>query len=428
MCSRPASKTRCGDAVRRLAAAAVLPLAALGGAPAAAADWLAHVRSTDSAIFQHNLDDRLASLQQRAGAGALPEAEARELARLLYLRGQLLNDVGAMEQALAVLRPLPASAAVSTQRASIQLSLHRFDDAAAELAQHGARDAGREAAVLQAELWWNRGRTREAWQLLEQVLADSRNPLLYARKAGWLIAQGRLAAAQQQLDLARSHLTDPHPVPAVWLYLGQARLLSAQGRHDEAYAVLLSAQRRLPRHVPLLEALAAAERRNGLQQQAIERLRLAIALSPDPHLPMQLARLLPPAQRAPWLAEAERRFAQMARDYAPVYAAEAAAYYLEQARHAQAAQALSLLPPAARGLHDWVLAAAVEAAGGRRQQALDALRAARASGQFARAPYCRAAALYAALDAPAESAALAETVTHQSGRPCPANPDLEEEA
>ena len=419
MCSRPTVEWA---RLRRTAAA--LLLAATAMTPAGAADWLAHVRSTDSAIFYHNLDEQLAALQQRRRAASLAEEDALALARLLFLRGQLQNDAHAMAAALDALASLPPTPAVLAQQAGICLGLHRFDEAARIL----ERTPGREAAVLQAELWWNRGQSQAAWRQLERLLEGSNDALLHARKAAWLMEQGRLAAAQQQLEAARNQLSDPHPVPAVWLSMGQARLLSAQGRHVDAYALLLAALRRLPRHVPLLEALAAAERRQGQPRRAAERLQLAMTLSPDPHLPVQLARLLPADQQGPWLAEAEQRFARMMRRYPQVYAVEAAEFYAGQARHGEAAQALALLPPAARGLRDWVLAAGIEAAGGRRQQALDALRAARGSGQYAKAQYCRAALLYARLAAPDEAAALEAIVKHHSDRDCPAANDLEEDA
>ncbi|MYM22180.1 hypothetical protein GTP46_05940 [Duganella sp. FT135W] len=407
-----------GGAKRWLAGCAVA-LATL--APLAAADWLEHVPSTDSTIFYHNLSDRIAVLQRSRLAGTLPDDEAIDLARLLHLQGQLVTDVSAMGAALDVLRTLQVTTTVQAVQAAIYLSLHRFEDADKLLAQ--MNDA--QASVLQAESWWNRGRQSAAWRQLDQLLEDNATPLLYARKGVWLMEQGQFDLAQQQLELARAHLSDPHPLLAASLYLGQARLLTEQGKHEQAYLILLAALQRLPLYVPLLDALATAEVRRGERTKAIERLRLAISLSPDPHLLNHLTHLLPPDQQGPWLVQAERRYVQMMHSYPQVYAAGAAQFYFERARYRDAERALSSLRPSTRSVQVWVLAATIDTAAGNRLQALDALRAARRSGQYVWKPYCQAAALYSALSLPDDAAAMSAAIANHGGRACPSAEDQE---
>ncbi|MBV8633196.1 MAG: hypothetical protein JO002_01790 [Burkholderiaceae bacterium] len=105
--------------------------------------------------------------------------------------------------------------------------------------------------------------------------------------------------------------------------------------------------------------------------------------------------------------------------YPQLYAAGAAQYYYELERYRDAEQALSRLRPATRNLAVWVLAATLNAAAGHRLQALDALQAARRSGQYLWKPYCQAAALYSALGLPDDAAAISAEIASHGSSACP---------
>jgi tetratricopeptide (TPR) repeat protein len=296
-------------------------------------DPLFTMASTSNAIFIHNLNSQLRHLKNKLKQRPHDVHSHRAMAHNLWQKGLIYSDMALIEQAAKHVDTIVSFAGNLAQtyllRAKINMSLHRFDAARADLNQ---RQQGPEAKVLLQQLNWLDG-TGELTDS-NTVLKATDSTASWAGLASYLLAQQQPQRANIALNHAINNIRDSHPIVLISLHLLKSQWATATNKPALALAHLKSAVARLPHHVGALEGLAAAYQDLGNNQSAISCLQKARQQSADPHLSGLLAQAYDNNGRKQdavlMRQNAIDGYTQMLARFPHAYAGEAAHYFLLQ--------------------------------------------------------------------------------------------------
>jgi len=306
-------------------------------------------RTTDGVLAASNIDTLIAAREVAVGRDPRWAGERAVLVDLLQTRGQLFGHLEDYDRAEAV-----ADAAVEKAphlpeswlaRASSRLTLHRFQDALADLAQAQQRGADADAVeALQASALLAEGHTDDALPLRRHAVQRWASTSNLTALAVAEIAAGDFAQANTHLDAAVRAFHDVAPFPLVFIDFQRALMAEEAGDLDRASARYRSVLRRLPSHVQAAVHLAAIELVRGHAEAAASVL-APLGNSDDPEILSLRADVL---ERRQQKDEAERlrrrveaRYRALVERHPEAFADHAARFLL--ARDAPRALALARL-------------------------------------------------------------------------------------
>ncbi|QDE88208.1 hypothetical protein BHS06_04155 [Myxococcus xanthus] len=291
-------------------------------------------------IYLRNLAGQIFSLEGLLAREPGNQDVRVELSQALHMRGRYRGDLDALQRALALLDAAtaraPGDARLYALRATQQLFLHRFAQAADDLAR--ARALGASEALLaecQRELDWNQGRYQEAERAIRQAAAERPSVWTLARLARLEHDLGRDFEAEQAFARAEDLIADPNPVPVAWLNLQRGHHHLVLGDHQRAAPFFREAVRRLPGHVAALEHLAETLHLQGHDAEALTLYTQALKDTGDAPVPEVLSGmasvLLSQGKKdeaARLVERAARRYEQLLRTHPEAMAWHAAEFFL----------------------------------------------------------------------------------------------------
>lgn len=293
--------------------------------------------TTSGTIALVNLDAQISGRQALACQGRLTVAEQAGLLELITLRGQILGRIADYEQVVAeaeqLVRDACAEPLAYLARARARATFHLFTQALDDLATaerlgiDPAQSDTERAPVLQAL-----GCYDQAEALLHQAVQRRPGFESFGALAGLHAERGDTASAEALFDVSRARYRGLSPFPLALLDLQRGRMWLKQGSLSRARPWFEAARRRLPACAPAQGHLAAVEAAQGDATSAIDRLRLLVDSSDDPHYTGQLARTLAETGRTSearhWRATAAARYDQLCTRYPEAFADHAARFRL----------------------------------------------------------------------------------------------------
>ena len=359
-------------------------------APSASAGAVETRRTTDGAIAVGNLDAQIAGNERLARDRPLSVKERASQAELLTQRGQILGRVSDYEAAAALAEGLvqeaPADPNAWLARARSRATLHRFNDALADLDEAAARGAlpnvidGVRVGILQAT-----GKEAEAFPIRHRLSETKQDILTLGAEATLRAARGELDEAERLFAAAIASYRDVSPFPVAWVEFQRGLMWMREDELERARAFLAAAHRRLPQHAQAQGHLGEVEAALGHVEDAVALLRPLAETSEDPDYAAQLARILGEAGRAdeakPWRERAAARYDALMAKHPEAYADHAAEFWLaagnDPARALQFAERNLALRPTVRA---WELVMRAAHAKGDRARACAAANGAREAG------------------------------------------------
>jgi tetratricopeptide (TPR) repeat protein len=309
------------------------------------------LRTTDGTIALSNLEAQIDGLELCAARGGLASHAWSELIDLITLRAQILGRIADYERAsaLAEQRALdaPADGLAFLTRAATRASLHRFDEALADLdtAERLGTDHQPEAeraAVLQAV-----GRYDEA-MALRRTAAECRADFESLAGLASLHAElGQIAAAEIWFDESCRRFRSVSPFPIAQLEFQRGHMWLGHGDLNCARHWFEAAWRRLPAYAQAEGHLAEVEYELGERDSAVARLRRLASSADDPDYVAQLVRMLAETGKVietdMWRKRAEERFEQIVARHPAAFADHAAEFWLSVGNDPQRALSLAKL-------------------------------------------------------------------------------------
>jgi tetratricopeptide (TPR) repeat protein len=305
--------------------------------------------TTNGVIALTNLQAQIDSLEAQVAAGHPTVAQSSDLIDLLTLRGQILGRIADYERAAALaeqsVQATPLSGRAFLARARTQATLHRFDEALANL--DAAERLGLQSATLDVE----RAAILQAFGHYDQALvlrreaAERRTDFAaLGGLAGLQAERGEIVEAEQLFSEARKRYEGVSPFPVALLDFQRGVMWLEQGEFHAARAWFNAALGRLPAYVAAAGHLAEVDVLLGQRNAAINRLRPLTALSDDPEYTAQLAGLLYEEGRvreaSHWRTMAAARYDELLMRHPAAFADHAAEFWL--AAGADAERALQL--------------------------------------------------------------------------------------
>lgn len=345
-------------------------------------------RTTSGETYLHNLDGRIAGLEERH-AQSHSTRDVEKLASALYHRYRLLGRLADGERALALMTavdPEQFSGDGQLLLGIVLTGFHRFEEAAA--AYDRAEKMGVNPDDLQQQrndLWVALG----DYQRLKDDFSRSNEPVanLYelAHRADLRVLKGDLAGAERQYWAAQTQYNDVSPVPLAWLHtqMGIAKLRF--GQFAEAKPFFEAAVARLPGYYLAEEHLAECEAQLGMLDAARERYRRVIEQTDgNPEFTAALAGV----ERDAGNNELADRLTRQAKDgyrdllekHLAGYAQHASEFYIETGEPQEALRLATLNAELRGDIGSVVLLASAQDANGERAKACASARRAHAFG------------------------------------------------
>jgi tetratricopeptide (TPR) repeat protein len=291
------------------------------------------LRTTDGVLAASNLNTLIEAREAAVARDSRWAVERAVLVDLLQTRGQLFGRLEDYDRAEVI-----ANAAVELApelpeswlaRASSRLTLHRFQDALADLDQAHQRGADADAVeALRASALLALGRTDDALPLRRHAVQRWASTSNLTSLAVAEIAAGDFPQASSHLDAAVRAFHDVAPFPLVFIDFQRALMAEEVGDLDRASARYRSVLRRLPGHMQAAVHLAAIELVRGHVESAASVL-APHATSDDPEVLALRADALERGQRA---AEAEHLRVQVEARYRALVARHPEAFADHAAR------------------------------------------------------------------------------------------------
>jgi Flp pilus assembly protein TadD len=285
--------------------------------------------TTDPAIALGNLDAMMAAQEHLLSRGAGPRVA---LVELLQARAQILGTVRDYDRAetlaeeAVALAPRDAEARIA--RASVRASLHRFDEALADLSQAAAQGADIDAP--RAAIFQARGDLQAALALRTSAVGRFAGTTAVGALAAAEAAAGDAAAAERDFDRAERAYRDVSPFPPAWIDFQRGLARERRADFAGAKAAYLAALARLPRHAAAAGHLAGIFAIEGNLSRA-EELLLPLAALDDPEYEGQLAAVLSrrdAANAARLRTDAAARYEALLARHPEAFADHAARFYL----------------------------------------------------------------------------------------------------
>lgn len=317
----------------------------------------APIRTTNGAIALFNLHAHIEGLELQSAQGRLTSRGGAELVDLFTLRGQILGCVAdyerAAERAEQLAREFPGEGVAFMARARSRASLHRFDEAVADLdVAERLGLAGPERDAERAAIFLATGRYEEALAIYRAAVEQRRSFETLGALAVFHAERGEVEDAERFFDESRARFRGVSPFGLAQLDFQRAHLWLVQGDLTRARDWLLAAWCRVPAYAPAEGHLAEVEAEMGEPETAIARLRHLAEVSDDPDYAAQLGRILGENGRreeaAPWLARAAVRYDELVARHPAAFADHAAEFCLTAGGDPQRAVRLAKLNAAIR--------------------------------------------------------------------------------
>jgi tetratricopeptide (TPR) repeat protein len=311
----------------------------------------ASLRTTDGTIALSNLEAQIDGLELCASHGDLASQAWCDLIDLVTLRGQILGRIADYERAsaLAEQRALdtPDDGIAFLARARTRASLHRFDEALADLdtADRLGADLGpaaERAAILQAV-----GRYDEAMALRRNAADCHADFESLAGLASLHAELGEIAAAETWFDESCRRFRSVSPFPIAQLEFQRGHMWLGHGDLNCARHWFEAAWRRLPAYAQAEGHLAEVEYELGDRNGAVARLRRLASGADDPDYAAQIARMLAEIGEVDeanlWCRHAEERYEQIVARHPAAFADHAAEFWLYVGGNPHRALSLAML-------------------------------------------------------------------------------------
>jgi tetratricopeptide (TPR) repeat protein len=313
--------------------------------------FCASPRTTDGTIALSNLEAHIDGLELCASRGDLASHEWCELIDLIALRAQILSRIADYERASALAEQYaldaPADGLAFLTRARTRASLHRFDEALADLdtAERLGTDLGPEAeraSILQAV-----GRYDEAIALRRKAAECHADFESLAGLACLHAELGEIAAAETWFDESCRHFRSVSPFPIAQLEFQRGHMWFGHGNLNCARHWFEAAWRRLPAYAQAEGHLAEVEYELGERNAAVARLRRLASGADDPDYAAQIARMLTEIGEVEeanlWRKQAEERYEQIVARHPAAFADHAAEFWLYVGGNPHRALTLAML-------------------------------------------------------------------------------------
>jgi len=306
--------------------------------------------TTGGWVAMRNLEADLLDAERRVlDEPGSARAELRR-SNLVYMRARVTGDLDEMARAIALTDACvgrhPTSAEARLLRAVQLQTLHRFDDARADLRR--ARQLGADAqkiATLERELDWNAGVVGPAARAIRAEAASRPTSASLTRLARLEHDLGRYDAADALYARALSMIEGKDPIPVAMLEVQRGMNLSDAGRLAEAAEIFRNASARLPRYTAAREHLAETLHRLGRTDEATSLYEEITRTSTDPEFMGALASLYRERGRTreadALRARATARYDELLAKYPDAMAWHAAEYFAGEG--GAPARALALL-------------------------------------------------------------------------------------
>jgi tetratricopeptide (TPR) repeat protein len=309
-------------------------------------------RTTNGTIALSNLEAHIDALELSAGRRALSSSAWSELIDLLTLRARILSRIADYDRAneLAEQRvaEAPADSVAFIALARARASLHRFDDALADLDTAERLGAtGPELDVERAAILQALGRYDEA-VMLRRTAAQRRPDFESLAGLASLYAElGETAAAEAKFDESCGCFRSVSPFPIAQLEFQRGHMWLGRGDLECARHWFEAAWQRLPAYTQAEGHLGEVEYELGDRNGAIARLRRLARDAEDPDYAAQLARMLLETghkdEAGIWRKRAERRYGELTVRHPAAFADHAAEFWLSAGDKPQRALSLAEL-------------------------------------------------------------------------------------
>ena len=294
--------------------------------------------TTDAKTFLTNLDGQVEAsrtlLDRQPTSANAHQMHASKLLQRAKVTGDLDETALVLRVTSDGLKLDPKHANLRLTRAAAAFTLHRWDEAKADVAELKKLHPDLPALEgLEAELFWNQGKFDEAVPVFERAAQARPSFDAWARLADVYYNQGDLKAADEAFAKAETYLTDTSPVPLAWLYVQRGLLRLHSGRYEEAKLFYEAAHERVPTYPMATEHLAEIEFRLGNHPRAVELYEQVIAQTQNPEFIAALAGVyeaMGQPQKAQELkAQARERFLALVKKHPGAMAGHGADFFLE---------------------------------------------------------------------------------------------------
>lgn len=271
---------------------------------------------------------------------------------VLLMHGKTAGILRDYDRALTLaegaVKLLPKSPEAWSALSQVHATLHRFDEAAADLKRvealgaKGSRLDASRASLLQAT-----GRLKEARPILEKLAAEAPGLDTLGALATLEADEGHVVEAERRFHEALATFKSVSPFPLVWLWFQQGLMWQNEGRMARARQLFAAAHERLPEDVAVSAHLASAEAATGERGHAVVLLRQIVATSDDPEYLGQLSQLLredKATEEADRLrTQAAARYEELLKKHPAAFAEHAARFWLGPGGDAKKAVPLAKL-------------------------------------------------------------------------------------
>ncbi len=210
-------------------------------------------RTTSGEIALGNLGAEIRGLERLVEQRKDDLAIRRNLIESLKLRGEMTGRIAdverAVEMAETLAKDMPDKPEAYLARAALRATLHRFDDAWADLdeAERRGSTAG-QTRQKRASILFARGKIDDALVLAEQMRKERATIDTLGFQAVLLGELGRKAEALAAFREAFEIYPDTSPFPVAWLFFAQGQFWEREGNTDLAIAYHRACLERLPAH------------------------------------------------------------------------------------------------------------------------------------------------------------------------------------
>jgi len=305
--------------------------------------------TTGGAVAMRNLGSDLLDAEQHVLEDPANVRAQLRRSNLVYLRARVTGDIDEMARALALtdacVRENPSASDARLLRAVQLQTLHRFEDARAELRRARELGAdGRKIAVLERELDWNAGVAGPTAKAIREEASSESTVASLTRLARLEHDLGQYDEADASYARALGKVESKDPISVAMLEVQRGMNLSDAGRLVEAAETFRNASARLPEYVAAKEHLAETRHRLGRDDEAMALYEEITKVSTDPEFMGALAALYRQrgrvAEADALRARATQRYGELLAKYPAAMAWHAAEFFAGEGADAPRARSL----------------------------------------------------------------------------------------
>src|SRR5581483_10858652 len=243
--------------------------------------------TTDHTIAVGNLQAQIADYEKRLAKAPNGPAILKALVGLYAMRAQFFSRLDDYDRAGALAERLvkvaPADGEAWAARAGCRASMHRFQDALADLDEAERRGVRNdELAGARASIYQALGRYGDAAKIRERKAREWPTLASLGALASLRAEEGNTDEAERLFIEAQDKFSDVSPFSLAWLYLQEGLMWQKAGYLSRARELFEAAHERLPEYAPVTSHLASVEAVTGSRDRAIALVRPLVDGSDDP--------------------------------------------------------------------------------------------------------------------------------------------------